>query len=83
MADRDGGLVSPGNDISDDTHVGADVPTARPHAPRSEAEPESLAGGQRVARADDMEGSDIDDPLQDGVEGLPEGTRSEGPAPLP
>lgn len=84
MTDRDEDrLVSPGNDISDDTHVGTGDPTPHPHAERSAARPESLVEGQRVARAEDLEVPDVDDPLEDGVEGLPEGTRSDGPAPLP
>jgi hypothetical protein len=54
MTDR---LVTPGSEISSDTHVGAafeQVP-AGVHAEPSEARPEALVEGNRVATAGDME----------------------------
>lgn len=54
MTDR---LVTPGSEISPDTHVGTDseqVP-AGVHAEPSEANPDALVEGNRVATAEDME----------------------------
>lgn len=50
-------ILSPGSEISPDTHVGTRFERVPPGvaAERSEARPEALIEGNRVARAEDME----------------------------
>lgn len=52
-------IVSPGSEISPDTHVGSSSGHA-PHeaAEPSEPHPEALIAGNRVTRAEDMESRD-------------------------
>lgn len=89
MTDRDDALIGPGNEISDDTHVGATFDRLPAGAADGvgdaapEQRPDALVEGNRVATPEDMEGSDIDDPLRDPIDGLPEGTHSDDPAALP
>ena len=57
MSDPSDRLVTPGSEISADTHVGADfgrVPPGPPAEP-SPADPDALVEGNRVARAEDLE----------------------------
>lgn len=58
----DDALVTPGSEISPDTHVGADLGQRplhgrgrTPRAPRAAARPEALVEGNRVARGDELE----------------------------
>ena len=91
MTDRDDALIGPGNEISDDTHVGATFDRLPAGATdgagvagaAAEQRPDALIEGNRVATPEDMEGSDIDDPLRDPIDGLPQGTHSDDPAALP
>lgn len=83
--------MSPGNEISDDTHVGATFDRLPAGAADSggvagasaEQRPEALIEGNRVATPEDMEGSDIDEALRDPADELPKGTHSDDPTALP
>jgi|GEM_PF-3078878 len=61
MTDR---LVSPGSEISPDTHVGSDFDrrTTGAAATPSPARPDALVEHNRVSRGDELEGSADDAP---------------------
>jgi hypothetical protein len=57
-ADRshdDGGLVSPGNDLADDTHVGSAPVVPDVHAEPSPAHPDALVDGGDVGDGTELE----------------------------
>ncbi|HWH27098.1 MAG TPA: hypothetical protein VNT53_10690 [Pseudolysinimonas sp.] len=49
------GLVSPGAEISDDTHVGSSTPVRHPEVHRSPANPDALVEGQQVGDGTELE----------------------------